>query len=325
MDEAIAKETNQNYSMVIDKLATPFNEFKRTSESAAEEFRNLLEQASIQTTEKRNEAIKAVQESALLTNQYAARKLETIGLDLKTQLSTQSSTLIEKTHSDLAAKNLTLTEVVTSANNQSSEEMAALKQASGDTLSKFSDQVDKSLRKWSGKQKDKISSLNENIQSTVEGVVGITEDAAETVAAIHLASEKLLNVPTTRTWYLSGNEEVCAHVNDMAQRAEESVVISVPDLSCLDVKKLAKVKKPKRRVLIVPETDEPDVTLDSMDGWRIWQTKTPMLLSVIDEREILVGGGGDSDTPMAVISEDDSYLRLYHDVLGPRLIRNKAS
>ena len=325
VDEAIAKETNQNYSIVIEKLATPFNEFKRTSESAAEEFRALLEQASIQTTEKRNEAIKAVQESALLTNQYASRKLETIGLDLKTQLSTQSSTLIEKAHSDLAAKNLALTEAVTGASNQSSEEMAALKEASGDALSKFSDQVDKSLRKWSGKQKDKISSLNENIQSTVEGVVDITEDAVETIAAIHLASEKLLNVPTARTWYLSGNEEVCAHVNDMAQRAEESVVISVPDLSCLDVKRLAKVKKPKRKVLIVPETDEPDAILESMDGWRIWQTKTPMLLSIIDEREILVGGGRDSDTPMAVISEDESYLRLYHDVLGPRLIRNNAS
>ena len=324
VDEAIAKETNQNYSMVAEKLATSFTEFKRTSESAAEEFRNLLEQSSIQTTEKRNEAIKAVQESALLTNQYAARKLETIGLDLKTQLSTQSSTLIEKAHADLAAKNLSLTDVVTSASNKSCEDTTSLKQARGDTLSKFSDQADKSLKRWSGKQKNKISALNENIQTTVEGIAEITEGAAETVAAIHSASEKLLDVSTARTWYLSGNEEVCAHVNDMAQRAEESVVISVPDLSCLDVKKLAKVKKPRRRVLIVPETDEPDSALESIDGWRIWQTKTPMLLSVIDEREILVGGGRDSDTPMAVVSEDESYLRLYHDVLGPRLIRKNA-
>ena len=111
----------------------------------------------------------------------------------------------------------------------------------------------------------------------------------------------------------------------MAQRAEESIVVSVPDVSCLDLKKLARVKKPPRRVLIIPETDEPDPALEIMDGWRIWQTKTPMLLSVIDDREILVGGGSDSDTPIAVISEEASYLKLYHDVLGPRLIRSKVA
>ncbi|MHA2396676.1 MAG: hypothetical protein ACXAC0_08225, partial [Candidatus Thorarchaeota archaeon] len=85
VDKAVTQETNQNYGMVAQKLATSFTEFQRLSESASEEFRNLLEQASIQTTEKRNEAIKAVQEGAILTNQHAARKLEAIGLELKTQ------------------------------------------------------------------------------------------------------------------------------------------------------------------------------------------------------------------------------------------------
>ncbi len=111
----------------------------------------------------------------------------------------------------------------------------------------------------------------------------------------------------------------------MAHRAETSVVVSVHDLSCLDLKTLARIKKPRRRVLIVPETDEPDPALESLDGWRIRHTNTPMLLSVRDDSEILVGGALDSDTPIAVISEDASYLKLYHDVLGPRLIRSKAA
>ncbi|MFW9973813.1 MAG: helix-turn-helix domain-containing protein, partial [Candidatus Thorarchaeota archaeon] len=142
VDKLIVHETNQHYGMVADKLASSFTDFQRSFESASEEFRNLLEQASIQTTEKRNEAIKIIQDSASLTNQYASRKLETIGLELKTQLSTQSSTLIEKNHSDITAKNLILTEAVTNARNQSNDGITLLRQTRSDVLSKFSDQVD---------------------------------------------------------------------------------------------------------------------------------------------------------------------------------------
>ncbi len=325
VDSVFIKETNQNYSMVADKLASSFTEFQRTSESASEEFRNLLEKSSIQTTEKRNEAITEIQESANLTNQHAARKLETIGLDLKTQLSTQSSTLIEKTQSDLAAKNLVLTEVVTDASNQSNERVTLLRQARSDALSKFSDQVDKSFRRWSNTQKTEIAALSDNVQDTITGVTELTSRAIDNLNGIHEASERMLDVSTDRTWYLSGTQEACAHIVDMARRAKESVVVSVHDVSCLDLKKLARIKSPRRRVLIVPETEDPETVLEIMDGWRVWQTKTPMLLTIIDDREILVGGAKDSDNPIAVVSEDASYLKLYHDVLGPQIIQSKVS
>ena len=51
----------------------------------------------------------------------------------------------------------------------------------------------------------------------------------------------MLSAPRERTWYLSGVEEACAHIMDMAERAEESIVISLTDISCVDTKKLAKV------------------------------------------------------------------------------------
>ena len=283
------------------------------------------QKSSIQTTEKRNEAITAVQESANLTNQHAARKLETIGLELKTQLSTQSSTLIEKTQSDLAAKNLVLTEVVTDASNQSNEGVTVLRQTRNDALSKFNDQVDKSFRRWSNTQRTEIAALSDNVQETITGVTELTSRAVENLNGIHEASERMLDVSTDRTWYLSGTQEACAHIIDMARRAEESVVVSVHDVSCLDLKKLARIRTPKRRVLIIPETEDPETVLEMMAGWRVWQTKTPMLLAVIDDSEILVGGSKDSDTPIAVVSEDASYLKLYHDVLGPQIIQSKVS
>lgn len=325
MDEAIVEETNQQYSMLAEKLSSSFTEFQRSSESASEEFRNLLEQASIQTTEKRNEAIKAVKDNTILSNQNAARKLEMIGLELKTQLSTQSSTLIDKFQSNVAAKNLVITETVTNARNQSDEDVTQLRQARNDALSKFSDNVDKSCRIWSNTQKKDFATLNENIQNSITGVTSFTNKTIETLNAIHSASEELLKVSTERTWYLSGTEEACAHISDMADRALESVVISVHDIFCLDLKKLSRIKTPKRRVLIIPETEDLDPALETMDGWRIWQTKTPMLLAIIDDREILVGGARDSDSLISVISEDVSYLKLFHDVLGPRLIRRNVA
>jgi sugar-specific transcriptional regulator TrmB len=325
VDKVFIKELNQNYGMVAEKLSTSFTEFQRSAESASEEFRNLLEESSIQTTEKRNKAIKSVQERSNLTNQLAARKLESIGLELKTQLSTQTSTLIEKVHSDLDARNQVLTEVVTGASNQASEGITLLRQTRNDSLTKFADQVDKSIRRWSNTQKKEMVALSDNVQGTIDGVTSLTSRAVENLKAIHVAGAKLLDVSTDRTWYLSGMEESCAHITDMALRANESIVVSVHDVACLDLKKLARVRTPKRRILIVPESEYEDPALEAMDGWRIRQTKTPMLLTIVDDREILIGGATDSDTPIAVISEDAAYLKLFHDVLGPRLIHRATS
>ncbi|MFW9975752.1 MAG: hypothetical protein ACFFDQ_10825, partial [Candidatus Thorarchaeota archaeon] len=174
-------------------------------------------------------------------------------------------------------------------------------------------------------QKTEMETLNVTVKQTIAGVTNLTTDAVDTLGAVLSASEKLLDASMDRTWYISGIEEVCAHIGDMANRAVDSVVVSVHDLSCLDLKKLARIKIPKRKVLIIPETEETDSALEVLDGWRIMQTRTPMLLSVIDDREILVGGTTASETQIAIVSEDATYLKLYHDVLGPRLIHRSPT
>jgi sugar-specific transcriptional regulator TrmB len=325
LDATISEETTQNYSVVVDKLSSSFTEFQRSSESASEEFRNLLEQSSIQTTEKRNEAIEAVQNSANLTNQQAARKLETIGLELKTQLSTESSYLIENVRAESTRKNLVMTESVTEANKLASEELSKLHQTRSTALTEFNDHVDKSFRRTANDQKKKINALNKNYQETITGVTDLTSKAVEILEAVHKATEILLEVPTERTWYLRGTEEACAHIGDMAKRANESIVVAVPELDCLKLAQINKARTAKRKVLIVPESDESSPELETLTGWRIWYTKTPMLLCVADDKEVLVGGTGDSKNPIAVVSEDETYLRLYHDVLGPHLIQGRIT
>jgi len=324
LDATIAEETTQSYSVVVDKLASSFTEFQRSSESASEEFRNLLEQSSIQTTEKRNEAIEAVQKSANLTNQQAARKLETIGLELKTQLSTASSYLIEKVQAESTRKNIVMTETVTEANKLASEELSQLLQTRSMALTEFNDHVDKTFRRSANEQKKKVNALSKNYQETLTSVSELTSKAVDILEAVHKATELFLEVPTERTWYLRGFEEACAHIGDMAKRASESIVVAVPEPDCLELAQLTKARTAKRKVLIIPESDDSSPVIESLTGWRIWYTKTPMLLCVADDKEVLVGGTRDSKNPIAVVSEDETYLRLYHDILGPQLIQGRV-
>jgi hypothetical protein len=89
------------------------------------------------------------------------------------------------------------------------------------------------------------------------------------------------------------------------------------------LKKLSRAKDAKRRILILPDSEDKD-ELEGIDGWRIWWTKSPVLLAMIDEKELLIGGASEAEAPLAIISEDESYLQLYHDLLGPQLIASRV-
>jgi hypothetical protein len=148
-----------------------------------------------------------------------------------------------------------------------------------------------------------------------------TASVIEMLNAIHAASEEIVNIPTKDTWYLSGNDEICAHILDMSKRAEESIIVSVVSVDCLDFKKLSKIKVPPRRVLVIPHSEDPNPTLETLKGWRIWETTSPITLAVRDGAEILVGGQSESESPLCVVSTDKSYIKLYHESLGPKLVR----
>jgi hypothetical protein len=174
---------------------------------------------------------------------------------------------------------------------------------------------------WGTKAKETLALVSKTNDEAISEVAEKTKEVMETLNAIHKASKELVNIPTKDTWYISGNDEVCAHILDMSMRAEESIIISVVSLDCLDLKKLSKIRVPQRRVLIVPHMEEQDVALETLKGWRIWETNSPMTLAVRDNMELLVGGQAVSDTPLCIVSTDESYMKLFHDSLGPKLVR----
>jgi sugar-specific transcriptional regulator TrmB len=325
LDNEIEKSTAQDYTTITNSLSTSFTDCTRTAESISEGFKNLLETTSLRLTQHRDETFEQVRKSTELSNQYASRKFESIGLDLKTKLSNDSSELLDKARLAFTSSTKDITDAVTKTTNSINELTSALKQSRTKALSQYGESSEKTLRRWSKEQKDQMSSLKERVHNAIIGVTEKTEETINVLNAIHQAGEGLARGPEKRTWYVSGKEEACAHITDMAERAEDSVVISIVDSSCLDYKKLAKVKQPKRKILVIPETEEQDPDLATLDGWRIWETKTPMFISVIDDREILVGGATSKEEIIALVSEDETYLRLYHDILGPRLVRGRVT
>ncbi|TFG30791.1 hypothetical protein EU527_14035 [Candidatus Thorarchaeota archaeon] len=325
METKISEEITKDYSTVSGDLATSFTECLRSSESASEGFKNLIENTSIQLTQKRDEIAEEFKKNTELSNQHASRKFEMIGLALKTQLSSDTSRLVEDARTAFTAQNLEITNAVTKTTNIINEETSSLRQIRNEALSSFGNSSEKSLKRWSSEQKEDLKSIQERLLASISGVTDQTKSTIEVLQAIHQLGDEILSAPRERTWYLSGTEEACAHIMDMAERAEDSIIISLTNLSCIDTKKLAKVKAPKRKVLIIPEEEEPISLSEALEGWRIWETKTPMLLSIVDEKEILVGGATDTEALVALVSEDASYLRLFHDLLGPRLINSRRS
>ena len=324
MEAEISEKTSQNYGEIVESLGVTFTETGRAAEAATEELKALVDSTSNKMTEKRDEVIETVKKNADLANQHASRKFESIGLELKTNLSSESSRVVENARSNFTVKNLEITDSVTKAATTSNEKTSSLKQVRNEALSSFGEQGERTLRRWSVDQRDQMNLLKERILETINGVTSSTQGSIDILSAIHALGDDMLAAPSDRTWYLTGNDEVCAHIIDMAERAEESVIISVVNPSCIDFKKLAKVKKPKRKVLVIPELDDQEAEIELLDGWRVWQTKTPMLLAIIDDNEILVGGASETEALVAIVSEDKSYLQLYRDVLGPRLVSGRV-
>ena len=325
LETRVTEDTAKDYSTISGNLAPSFTELTRSADSITEGVKNLLETVSIRITEQRDELIESLKKSNDLTNQHASRKFEMIGLDLKTQLSSDTSRLIENAQTAFTSKNLEITNAVTKTTNTINEETSSLRQLRNEALSSIGNNSEKSLKRWSSDQKEALKAVYDQLTATISGVTDCTESTIETLDAIHQLGDEMLSAPKERTWYLSGDDETCAHILDMAKRAEESIVISLTNISCIDVKKLAKIKAPSRKILIIPEEEEPSPLLDALEGWRVWESKTPMLLAIVDDKEILLGGATDTQALVAIVSEDASYLRLFHDLLGPRLINSRIT
>ncbi len=317
--------TEQRKSDIIESLTSDREEYLDSVESLTTDYTSLVENASNRIDRRREDLFEKTRETVVSSNLTASRRFENIALELKTKLSNDAYQLVEEMRNELGVRGSELREVVTKANGDASTKTSTLTEKRNDLLNSFESDTDKSAKNLLSSIRKDGKELKQKIEESVNTMKELATNTMDVLDAIHTASKSVQALPSKKTWYVSGADEIYAHMVDMAERAEESVLLSVVDVEGLDLKKLSKVNTPRRKVLVVPRSEEQPAALKNLAGWRIWETAHPYDMALCDQKELLLGGSTDSGRPVALVSSDPAYLTLYHDVLGPRLVESRRS
>ncbi|MHA1770299.1 MAG: helix-turn-helix domain-containing protein [Candidatus Thorarchaeota archaeon] len=299
------------------------SEVKSTLDTTVSSFETSTKRTQSKILEARDNLFDASKEALKGMNLRVMKKFETSGITLKTRLSSDIYTLSEVIRNEISSANERLSDTAAVVNTALSEETSKLKSKRDEVIQHLESEFDKSLKDWATVVKNNLDGLKNALVSTMTRLSKVAEASKTTVAAIREASDVLTTGNNIQTWYLTGEEEMCAHMFDMATRAKSSIVISVSSTKCLNLKKLAKVDGPSRKVLIIPESIEDEPAFKAPEGWRILELKNPPSLAVRDDAEIVIGGIEGEGNPFAIVSTEPRYLRLYHDIIGPQIIRKK--
>ncbi len=322
IDAATSSAANL-YDRIRNELSTEVLDIELSTESIVNEFSTALKRISDNMIKGYEDFTEQMHRISLLSNQQVARKFESIGIELKSNLSNRIKTFVETADTKISEIKNELDVAENNATAIANTSTAEFRQKRNEILNRLEESTDKIIRDWATEQKKDIDSIYNQLGDATQSIRASTDSIVGVVKSINEIIDELKPSIIERTWHLAGVEEIRAHIASMAKNAKESILISVTDLKQINVKQLNKAKQASSRILIVPYSDELDPDLSSLTGWRIWQTYNPVLLTVIDDAEILVGGATDDDTAVALISQDKTYLQLYHDVIGPRLIRER--
>ncbi|MHA1907602.1 MAG: helix-turn-helix domain-containing protein [Candidatus Thorarchaeota archaeon] len=303
------------------KIVQKTSAFEEASKASCNEVESYFDRVADQVTRNRDTAFDEIQQATVASNQHASRKLESVGVELKASLSSSTYELMEGMFSEVNERIASINDASELSSTEVDKAVIKATTARTKAITDTHTTIQESTNNWGQKASESNSEVSKTTDDALLKVAGKTKSVIETLNAIHSASSEIVNIPTKDTWYISGNDEICAQILDMSKRAEESIIVSVVSLDCLDLKKLSKIRVPLRRVLVIPQSEDPDIALESLKGWRIWETNSPITLAIRDDTEILVGGQAESDAPLCIVSTDESYIKLYHDSLGPKLVR----
>ncbi len=329
--DKVSKETEVAAKGVLSDSKTRFTSAKEetdqhlidlesSTKTSCDEMNGFIARIESQMIQAQDGAIEQIQQAALVSNQHAARKFESVGIETKAALSNVSFEILEGISSRVSDAIVHIQDVQKTGSSEISAAITNLQSSRTELLKSASGETNESLNDWSENALENTMKLSTAIQDANSSAIDTARNIASMLTAIQEATEEIRVLPSTTTWYLSGTDEICGQIQDMSARAERSIVISIPNMNCLDLKKLAKVKTPTRKVLIIPQSEDKDPELEALKGWRIWELPEPVLLSIVDDREILIGGKSMQDSPICIFSTDDSYLKFYQDVLGPKIV-----
>ena len=288
--------------------------------SMCDDMSGLIAKIDDQMSQAQDNVVEQTQQAALISNQHASRKFESLGVEMKAAFSSTTFEVVESLSTRVKDSTSQIQELQKSGSGSISSTRSSLQSSRIDLLKSVSTGTTESLNSWAETARDTSMKLSTMIQESNSSVSEEARKTAGTLKSIYESTDELKRLPSEKTWYLSGRDEVCGQIHDMAKEVERSIIISIPDMGCLDLKKLAKIKTPVRRVLVIPQSEDKDPDLELLKGWRIWELPEPMLLAVADEKEILIGGLSETDAPICLISTDISYLQMYQEIIGPKIV-----
>ncbi len=322
--EASLTELTNSHDRLKSELSVEVLDIEMATESTVNEITTILNNLRENVLRTQNDSIQLVHKAANLATQAMVGRFESIGVGLKSDLNNHYQEILEEFRSGVTESKNAIDEFGNQLTNTAASSIAEFKQQHGLALNTLEEQTDKTIRNWAIEQKKNTETLQHKILAASQTIRDASLAAINSLDAIRAAIAALEPMVLEKSWHLAGIEEIRAQIVDMAKQANETIVVAVPSLDMLDIGKLGKIKGTASKVLIVPYTDELDPSLDHMRGWTIWQTRTPVLLAVMDDSQILVSGSAADEPPVALISTDPAYLQLYRELIGPHLIEGRV-
>ena len=151
-------------------------------------------------------------------------------------------------------------------------------------------------------------------------------DSSKTVELLDAAWRQLEKTKPSeiqKTWHLVTKKSILTHIRDMIRRASKTVTVIVPDIQDVPLEEIAKKEEPVMVHLITDFSDEQlkDLAELAKKRVRVWRrTERDLYGCVRDQQEILLAPAKPSEVPVAVISEDEGYIKVYQRVILPNLI-----
>ncbi|MHA2072779.1 MAG: hypothetical protein ACW985_13460, partial [Candidatus Thorarchaeota archaeon] len=99
------KKIQQHGTDAKVSLKTDISDFTEASKSISSTSKTLIDGMIAQATKSLENALEEAKKGAVVSNQYASRKLESMGIELKTHVGSESARLTEKTQNEFTARN----------------------------------------------------------------------------------------------------------------------------------------------------------------------------------------------------------------------------
>ncbi|MEX2725056.1 MAG: hypothetical protein Q6367_014280, partial [Candidatus Freyarchaeota archaeon] len=183
-------------------------------------------------------------------------------------------------------------------------------------LSSNLEKTENSIATYINETSSAVTTLFEKTENDSEKTAELLKSAWE-----ELEKSKLNEIQ--KTWHLATKESIITHIVDMVRRASRSITIIVPNLQDIPTGELLKKEESVIIHLVTDFGEEETKEVEKLlkKKIRIWKNTRGKLYGCIrDQQETLLAPLNAAEIPVAVVSEEEGYAKVYQNIILPNLI-----